>query len=200
MNNSIVLPKQIQKNIYTIRGIEVMLDSEIAAIYEVETKVFNQAVKRNIERFPLDFRFQLTQDEFDSLRSQSVTSNENTQRGGRRYLPYVFTEQGIYMLSAILNSPKAIETTIAIMRTFTKLRQYAMEHKDLSLQMHAFKQELKQELTQEITKTKSWTKDRLNAVADSIIILEESITELQEVFTDFKSVNEVEKIGFTRDN
>ena len=75
-----------------------------------------------------------------------------------------------------------------------------MEHKDLSLQMHALKQELKQELTQEITKTKSWTKDRLNAVADSIIILEESITELQEVFTDFKSANEVEKIGFTRDN
>lgn len=86
-----------------------MLDSEIAAMYEAETKVFNQAVKRNIERFPLDFRFQLTQDEFNSLRSQIVTSNENTQRGGRRYLPYVLTEQGIYMLSAILNSPKEIE-------------------------------------------------------------------------------------------
>jgi len=87
MDNPIIQPTQIQQNIYMIRGIEVMLDSDIAALYEVETKVFNQAVKRNIERFPPDFRFQLTQNEYDSLRSQIVTSNENAPREGRRYFP-----------------------------------------------------------------------------------------------------------------
>lgn len=186
--------EQIQQNIYTIRGIEVMLDSEIAVMYEVETKRINEAVRRNPDKFPDDLMFQLTREELDNLRSQIATANFSMTRT----VPKAFTEQGIYMLATILKSEKATQVTLSIMRTFTKLRQYAMEHKDLALQMHALKQELKQELTQEITKTKSWTKDRLNAVADSIIILEESITELQEVFTDFKSANEVEKIGFNK--
>lgn len=188
--------EQIQQNIYMIRGIEVMLDSNIAAIYGVETKRINEAVRRNPDKFPDDLMFQLTREELNNLRSQFATTNFSMTRT----VPKAFTEQGIYMLATVLKSEKATQVTLSIMRTFTKLRQYAMEHKDLSLQMHALKQEIKQELTQEITKTKSWTKDRLNAVADSIIILEESITELQEVFTDFKSANEVEKIGFERDN
>lgn len=194
MNEPIIQPTQIQQNIYTIRGIEVMLDSEIATMYEVETKRINEAVRRNPDKFLDDLMFQLTQEELDHLRSQFATTNFSMTRT----VPKAFTEQGIYMLATVLKSEKATQVTLSIMRTFTKLRQYAMEHKDLSLQMHALKQELKQELTQEITKTKSWTKDRLNAVADSIIILEESITELQEVFTDFKSANEVEKIGFNK--
>jgi len=195
MNNLVIPSEEIQKNIYTVRGIEVMLDSDIARIYEVETKRINEAVKNNPRKFPADLMFELTADEEEQiLRSKFSTS----RWGGKRYASKVFTEQGIYMLATILKSDKAIDITLSIMRTFTKLRQYAMEHKDLALQMHALKQELKQELTQEITKTKSWTKDRLNAVADSIIILEESITELQEVFTDFKSANEVEKIGFNK--
>ena len=190
-----MINEDIERNIYMVRGVEVMLDSDIASIYEVETKRINEAVKNNPKKFPDDLMFELTQEEAEQiLRSKISTS----RWGGKRYASKVFTEQGIYMLATILKSDKAIDITLSIMRTFTKLRQYAMEHKDLALQMHALKQELKQELTQEITKTKSWTKDRLNAVADSIIILEESITELQDVFTDFKSANEVEKIGFTR--
>lgn len=94
---------QLQSLIYTIRGYKVMLDSDLAALYEVETKVLNQAVKRNIERFTGDFMFQLTGEEFETLRSQIVTSKlTDEKRGGRQYLPYVFTEQGVAMLSGIL--------------------------------------------------------------------------------------------------
>ena len=98
-----------------------MLDRDLASLFQVETKTFNQAVKRNISRFPLDFMFQLTENEWEYLRSQIVTSNKG--RGGIRYLPYVFSEQGVSMLSAILNSPFAIETSIPIMSTFVELRQ-----------------------------------------------------------------------------
>ena len=96
--------KDIKSLIYVVRGQQVMLDSDLAMIYQVETKVFNQAVSRNIERFPENFRFQLTKEEFDTLRSQIATSNG---RGGRRYRPYMFTEQGIAMLSGVLRSDVA---------------------------------------------------------------------------------------------
>lgn len=112
----------IQSLIYVIRGKQVMLDSDLAILYQVETKTFNQAVKRNIERFPENFRFQLKKEEYDSLRSQFVTSKEG--RGGRRYLPYVFTEQGIAMLSAVLRSDIAIQVSIRIMETFVEMRKY----------------------------------------------------------------------------
>ncbi len=95
----------IRNLIYVVRGQQVMMDSDLAILYQVETRVFNQAVKRNIERFPEKFCFQLTKEEYDSLRSQIVTSNG---KGGRRYMPYVFTEQGIAMLSAVLRSDIAI--------------------------------------------------------------------------------------------
>lgn len=118
----------IQNMIYTIRGQKVMLDSDLAMLYEVETKVLNQAIKRNIDRFPEDFMFQLSNEEWQFLRSQFVTSkiNNDEKRGGRQYLPYVFTEQGVAMLSGVLKSKKAVETNIQIMRAFVKLRQYAM--------------------------------------------------------------------------
>jgi hypothetical protein len=103
----------IIRKIYMFRGQKVLLDKDLAELYGVETKVLNQAVKRNIERFPSDFMFQINKKEFESLRSQFVTSN---QRGGVRYLPFVFTEQGVAMLSGVINSPKAIEMNIAIMR------------------------------------------------------------------------------------
>jgi hypothetical protein len=105
-----------------------MLDRDLAELYEVAAKAFIQAVKRNLSRFPDDFMFQLTKQEFDSLRSQFVTSN----RGGRRYLPYVFTEQGVAMLSSILRSERAIHVNIAIMRVFAKLREVLSAHKELS--------------------------------------------------------------------
>jgi hypothetical protein len=103
---------RIEKSIFLIRGHKVLLDSDLADLYDVETKYLIQAVKRNIERFPPDFMFQITHDEFDSLRSQIVTSKG---KGGRRYLPYAFTEQGVAMLSSVLRSKRAIQVNIAIM-------------------------------------------------------------------------------------
>lgn len=105
-----------------------MLDSDLAQLYGVLTKVLNQAVKRHEKRFPPDFMFRLNAKESQSLRSQSVTSN----KGGRRYLPYVFTEQGVAMLSGVLNSDRAIEINILIMRTFVKLREMIASHKGLA--------------------------------------------------------------------
>ncbi|MBP8192920.1 MAG: ORF6N domain-containing protein [Chitinophagales bacterium] len=118
----------IHRRIHTIRGIKVILDYDLAVLYEVLTKNLNLAVKRNISRFPEDFMFQLTKDEFDNLRLQFETSSY----GGRRYLPYAFTEQGVAMLSSVLNSKKAIDVNIAIMRTFVKMRQYALDYKELA--------------------------------------------------------------------
>ena len=113
---------QIQNLIYVIRGQRVMLDRDLARLYEVETRVLNQAVKRNIERFPENFMFQLTHEEFEELRpiSQIVISPKG---GGRQKLPFVFTEQGVAMLSSVLRSKKAIQTNIQIMNTFVKMRQ-----------------------------------------------------------------------------
>lgn len=111
----------IKNLIYVVRGQQVMMDSDLAMLYQVETKVFNQAVKRNIARFPEKFRFQLTKEEYDSLRSQIVTSNG---KGGRRYMPYVFTEQGIAMLSAVLRSDIAIQISIKIMDAFVEMRRF----------------------------------------------------------------------------
>jgi len=108
-----------------------MLDSDLAELYGVETKVFNQAVKRNVGRFPDDFMFELNEEEFKNLRSQNVTSSW----GGRRYAPNVFTEQGVAMLSSILNSATAIAVNIKIIRIFTKLREMILTHKDILLKL-----------------------------------------------------------------
>ena len=113
--------KDIKSLIYVVRGQQVMMDSDLAMLYQVETKAFNQAVSRNIERFPENFRFQLTKEEFDALRSQIATSNG---RGGRRYRPYMFTEQGIAMLSGVLRSNVAIQVSIRIMNTFVEMRRF----------------------------------------------------------------------------
>jgi hypothetical protein len=132
---------QVHNKIYEIRGIKVMLDFDLAGLYDVETKVLNQSVKRNIKRFPPDFMFQLTKDEFESLKSQFVTSNKlnslhietsSEKRGGNRRLPYAFTEQGLAMLSGILHSEKAINVNIAIMRAFVYLKQFALTNKELT--------------------------------------------------------------------
>lgn len=121
---------QVKNLIYEIRGYKVMLDSDLADLYEVPTKRLNEAVKRNATRFPLNFMFQLTSDEVELLRSQIATSKKG--RGGRRTLPYVFTEQGVAMLSSVLNSEKAIQINIQIMNTFVQMRQWAIENKDLA--------------------------------------------------------------------
>ncbi len=127
LNDSQLLSINIESLIYIIREEQVMLDSDLAKLYGVETKVLNQAVKRNIQRFPTDFMFQLTKDE--CLRSQIVTSNGG--RGGSRYMPYAFTENGVAMLSSVLRSEKAIEVNIRIMRAFTLMRNFIKKHGSL---------------------------------------------------------------------
>jgi len=116
---------QIQNLIYEVRGHKVIIDSDLATLYEVETFNLNKAIKRNIERFPNDFMFQLTKEEWDNLIFQNGISKN--QHGGRRFLPYVFTEQGVAMLATVLNSKKAIDVNINIMRTFVKLRHYVLK-------------------------------------------------------------------------
>lgn len=119
----------ILDRIYLIRGEKVMLDKDIAALFEVETKVLKQAVRRNINRFPSDFMFELTEIESENLRSQFVTSSSH---GGDRYRSFAFTEQGIAMLSSVLRSEKAILVNISIMRAFVKMRRYIEGYKELS--------------------------------------------------------------------
>ena len=121
---------EVKNLIYEIRGYKVMLDSDLADLYEVSTKRLNEAVKRNIACFPKHYMFQLTNEEFESLRSQIATSNKS--RGGRRYMPYVFTEQGVAMLSTVLNSEKAIQINIKIIDTFVQMRQWALDNKELT--------------------------------------------------------------------
>lgn len=122
--------------ILVIRGHKVMLDADLAALYGVETKALNQAVRRNIERFPDDFMFQLTSDETAGLRSQTVTLK--TGRGQhRKYLPFAFTEQGVAMLSSVLKSPRAIQVNIEIMRAFVRLRQMVTSNADLARKLNA---------------------------------------------------------------
>ena len=121
---------QIQNLIYEIRGTKVMLDSDLAKLYGVETFNLNKAVKRNLHRFPNDFMFQLTKEEYDALIFQIGISKKG--RGGRRILPYVFTEQGVAMLSTVLNSEQAIAINIQIMRTFVQIKKFALEHKELN--------------------------------------------------------------------
>ena len=127
--------ENISRRILTIRGCRVMMDADLAALYDVPTKAFNQAIQRNMDRFPEDFMFQLTEEEFAGLRSQFVTSKKG--RGGRRYLPYVFTEQGVAMLSGVLNSHRAVQVNIAIMRAFVRMRRMLVSHEELARKVAA---------------------------------------------------------------
>lgn len=172
MSEATLIPaERIERRILLLRGQKVMLDFHLAELYEVETRSLNQAVKRNIERFPEDFMFQLSEAEVDDLvrsqivtapwdlrsqsvisksdsdlnpleekeilRSQSVTSKSGEGSGGRRYLPYVFTEQGVAMLSSVLRSPRAVAVNIAVIRTFVKLRQMLTENVELARRLDA---------------------------------------------------------------
>ena len=122
----------IQRKIYEVRGLKVMLDFDLAELYDTETKYLKRAVRANIQRFPADFMFELSKEEWVSLRCNFCTSNK---KGGTRYLPFAFTEQGVAMLSGILNSDKAIDVNIAIMRAFVLVRQYALTHKELTVRL-----------------------------------------------------------------
>ena len=147
VTNSDRLALPIENLIHVIRGQQVMIDSDLAKLYGVETKVLNQAVKRNLSRFPEDFMFQLSKDEFQGLRSQIVTSNEGNRRGGVRYMPYVFTENGVAMLSSVLKSESAIKVNIQIMRAFVAMRNFLMNNVAIFQRMERI--ELKQLKTDE---------------------------------------------------
>jgi hypothetical protein len=132
-NQALIPAERIERAILLIRGYRVMLDADLAGLYEVETKALVRAVKRNLDRFPADFMFQLTKEEFDDLRFHFGTS----RWGGRRYLPYAFTEQGVAMLSSVLRSSRAVQVNIAIVRAFVRLRQLLASHADLARKFEA---------------------------------------------------------------
>ena len=139
MSEKLIIPDEVViSKIYYIRDQKVMLDSDLAELYEVETRVLNQQVKRNLDRFPEDFMFQLTELEWATLKSQNATSSW----GGRRSEPYVFTEHGVLMLSSALNSKKAIAVNIQIMRIFTKLREMLTDNLSLKLDIEEIKKKL----------------------------------------------------------
>jgi hypothetical protein len=139
---SVIADEAIINKIYLIRGKKVMLDRDPAEMYGVTTKVSNQAVKRNIERFPKDFMFQLTKKGFENWKSQFVTSNSNKM--GLRKLPFAFTEQGVSMLSGILNSPVAIQVHIQIIRVFTRMKEMLINNKDILLKLEKLEKDVKE--------------------------------------------------------
>jgi hypothetical protein len=132
----------VARKIYLIRGQKVMLDSDLAELYETPTFRLNEAVKRNRGRFPEDFMFQLTKAEAESLTSQTAISNRG--RGGRRYLPYAFTEHGVAMLSSVLNSERAVQVNILIIRAFVKLREVMATHRDLAQKIEALERKYRE--------------------------------------------------------
>jgi hypothetical protein len=143
---SIAVPEEaVISKIYLIRGQKVMLDRDLADLYGVETKVLKQAVRRKIDRFPGDFMFEMTREELDNWRSQFVTSNGDRQ--GLRYAPFCFTEQGVTMISCILNSERAIAVNILVIRVFTKLREMVLNHKDILIKIEQIEKNLLQQDT-----------------------------------------------------
>lgn len=153
----------IQNRIYEIRGCRVMLDFDLAELYQVSTKALKQAVKRNLQRFPEDFMFEMNSEEWEILRSQIVTSSW----GGRRYMPFVFTEQGVAMLSSALRSEIAIEVNISIMRAFVKMRELSSRYSELNQKLETFMidtniqfNEVYQALTELASKKESENKPR----------------------------------------
>ncbi len=174
MNELIINNQIIQDKIYTIRGVQVMLDEDLAFLYGVETKVFNQAIKRNTERFPEKFRFQLSEYEYENLRSQIMTSSLDdslrsqfvtleSQRGKhRKYLPYVFTEQGVSMLSAVLRSQTAVDVSIKIIDTFVNMRKFLSQNASLFTRLESIE---KRQISYEI-KNDSKVDAILNAIEE----------------------------------
>lgn len=159
------LQPHIARHILSLRDQRVMLDSELAGLYGVETRVLVQAVKRNIERFPADFMFQLSSEEFTNLRSQFVTSGSGY--GGRRYAPYAFTEHGVAMLSSVLNSPRAIAINIEIMRAFVQIRAFAATHQDLAQQLAQLQDKTESLAMQHDTFSRN-TRNQLRQVFDTL--------------------------------
>ena len=158
MTQIIPKPEDLAKLVFVVRGEKILLDADLAGLYDVATKVLNQAVKRNLERFPADFMFQLTPDEWEGMRSQFVTScpgnslmRSQIVTASRRKLtaiPYAFTEQGVAMLSSVLRSQRAVEVNIAIMRTFVQLRRFMDSNRDLRLRIETMETRYDEQFSQ----------------------------------------------------
>ena len=177
MSKEISIPNEIiTSKIYNIRGQNVMLDSDLAELYQVETRRLNERIKRNIDRFPEDFMFRLTKEEWENLKSQFATSSW----GGRRKLPYVFTEHGVLMLSSILNSERAIAVNIKIMRVYTQIKGMLLTHKDLLLKM------------QEI-------EGKVSSNEDQIMLIFEYIKQFEEIKKQELEQKSRKKIGYKKD-
>ncbi len=141
MSKEVAIPQEvIISKIYEIRGMKVMLDRDLAELYGVETRVLKQAVRRNLKRFPEDFMFAMDKEEFENWRSQNVMSKQDKK--GLRYAPFCFTEQGVTMLSCVLNSERAVEVNVRIVRIFTKMREMLLTHKDLLLEMEQIRKKV----------------------------------------------------------
>jgi phage regulator Rha-like protein len=137
---TLVMEQKILSRIYVVRGEKIMLDRDLAELYGIETKVLKQAVKRNIERFPKDFMFEMTDNEFKKWKEATTLSAADKQ--GLRYAPFCFTEQGVTMLSCILNSKTAIEVNLRVIRVFVKMREYALTHKEILMQLAKLEKEV----------------------------------------------------------
>ena len=176
IEKNLTLPDEIViGKIHLIRGKKVMLDEDLAELYDVETKRLNEQIKRNIARFPEDFMFQLSQKEFDCLKSQIATSSW----GGRRKLPYAFTEQGVAMLSGVLHSERAIKVNIHIMRVFSQMREMLASHKEILYKL-------------EELEIKDIEQD------DKILLILEYIKQLEKSRKDVKEFQERPRIGFKK--
>jgi len=145
--DSAVPIERVTQAILVLRGQRVLIDSELAALYGVTTKALNQAVKRNAARFPADFMFRLNDGEVAALRSQNVTSKISAGRGGRRHLPFAFTEHGAIMAAAVLNSPRAVEMSIYVVRAFVQLRELLASNKELALRLDELEARIEKKLT-----------------------------------------------------
>lgn len=166
MSKSIAVPDEaVISKIYLIRGQKVMIDRDLAELYGVETKRLKESVRRNIERFPKDFMFEMNKKEFDQWRKQNITESEDKQ--GLRYAPFCFTEQGVTMLSCVLNSSTAIEVNIRIIRIFTKLREMVLTNKDILLKLEQIERKVVQQ-DDDIKLIFDYLKELLNPPTDAM--------------------------------
>jgi phage regulator Rha-like protein len=173
----------IHNKIFEIRGQKVMLDFDLAELYQTETKYLKRAVRQNQKKFPTDFMFELTKNEFETLRCNFSTSN----RGGTRYMPFAFTEHGVTMLASVLNSNKAIDMNIAIVRAFTTMRHFANSHKDLFEQINELRKEMQTRLGEHDT--------QLSAIYDA---LENLLDKKQHELDAKENWKKRERIGFKK--
>ena len=174
-NNTLIPDEVIMKKIYLLRGSKVMMDRDLAELYEIETKQLKRAVRRNISRFPEDFMFELNQEEFKVLRSQFGTSSW----GGSRYVPMAFTEHGVIMLASVLNSERAIQVNIQIVRVFTRMRETLSSHKDLLLKLEKIAHKLAEH-------------------DDQILVIFESLKKLAQAKPQRQEQQKRKRVGFKR--